>query len=379
MMIEIRKAGFTNKGAALMVHAILEKLKHEIPEAEFCMAPANSAQYNDRAKLGLYQKIQFFRKGIQFGKIGEFIPKFVRDRFGMVTNKEIDVVLDAAGFAYSDQWGEQNCSELPISSKEWRNNRTKVILLPQAFGPFENKNNQNYMKNAINNIDLIFARDKISYKYLTELVGEKEKIKLAPDFTNLLDGIVPDYFDMENNKFCIVPNNRMIDRKSKGEADKYVPFLISCTKYLISKGQNPFILVHEGDGDMVLANKINEALDDKIEIIVETNPLKIKGIIGTCEGTLGSRFHGLVSALCQGVPSLATGWSHKYEMLFDDYGFTDGVMEVSIDESYIKQKIDLIVDTNSKKDIQSILQKNSKEQKKLSEDMWHKVVEKIKE
>ena len=58
-LIEIRKAGFVNKGAELMLYAVLEKMKQEFPDAEFAMAPSRStesAPYLKRAELGLFQK-----------------------------------------------------------------------------------------------------------------------------------------------------------------------------------------------------------------------------------------------------------------------------------------------------------------------------------
>src|SRR5690606_16707582 len=125
----------------------------------------------------------------------------------------------------------------------------------------------------------------------------------------------------------IVPNCRMLDKTDQATRDAYLPFLIKCTEHLLRKNARPFVLVHEGKDDRALADKLSAAVGG-IPVIEEKGALQIKGILGACSGTLGSRFHGLVSALSQGVPALATGWSHKYQMLFEDYGVPEGLLEV---------------------------------------------------
>lgn len=173
MMIEIRRVGFINKGAELMLYAVLEKMKEKYPNAKFCMAPSGNAPYEKRIKLGMYQKVHLWYKGIQFGLLANFIPKIIRDRYGLIMDHEIDVVIDAAGFAYSDQWGNNGTWELSNSTKRLKKYGAKVILLPQAFGPFENSLNQSSIKKAVKNIDLLFAREKISYDYLINICGER--------------------------------------------------------------------------------------------------------------------------------------------------------------------------------------------------------------
>jgi polysaccharide pyruvyl transferase WcaK-like protein len=373
MMIEVRETGFVNKGAELMLYAILEKINQRYPEAKFCMpTDLGAAPYEKRARLGLFQKAEFLRYGIQWGSLFSLLPKQIRKMYGIILEKEVDVVIDAAGFAYSQQWGDYKTHRLATLIRRWKKNNSKVILLPQAFGPFESTQIKKDINIVANEADLIFAREQISYDYLVNTVGERSNINLAPDFTNLIKGIVPEDFDTEENRFCIVPNYRMIDKTSKVQSEAYLPFMISCAKYLQEKEQKPFILIHEGADDLILAQKISDAVGG-INIIVETHPLKIKGILGACEGTIGSRFHGLVSALSQGVPSLATGWSHKYKMLFSDYDFEDGLMDVTMSEDEIKTKIDLIIVPDSKESIKQIIVQKSEELKEKSQKMCDSV------
>lgn len=375
MLIEIRKAGFVNKGAELMLYAALHKMRSAYPGAQFAMAPNPvTAPYQKRAELGFYQNASLQRFRIQWGPLANLVPKKVREMFGIVLSKDINVVLDAAGFSYSDQWGFRATSELARSSKRWKKHGAKVILLPQAFGPYKTPKIRDALKRAVENIDLIFARERESYQHLVDVLGELPKIKIAPDFTNLLEGTVPNAFDRKANRLCVVPNYRMIDKTTREQSEAYLPFLINCMQYLLEKDQAPFLLIHEGDNDLILAQKIVDAVKGPISIIREDHPLKIKGILGACEGVISSRFHGLVSALSQGVPSLATGWSHKYQMLFEDYGFDEGLMDVSMSEGEIRSKIDMIIDPEAKKNLQKKLQVKSDEIKKETEEMWRQVI-----
>lgn len=364
-----------------MLYAILEKMKKEFPDAEFAMAPSvstASAPYLKRAELRLYQKAQLWRKGFQFGVLANLIPAKIRDMYGIVLDKEVDIVIDAAGFSYSDQWGKYSCLELADSCKRWNKNGTKVILLPQAFGPYKSAYNRKGITTALDNADLVFAREKVSYDYLVDVVGERPNLKMAVDFTNIVEGIVPDQFDQEANRFCIVPNYRMIDKTSKADSDAYLPFMIEVTRYAFEKGQKPFILVHEGANDLMLAEKIRDAVSQDVQIIKESHPLKIKGILGVSSGTVGSRFHGLVSALSQGTPALATGWSHKYQMLFQDYGFSEGLLNVHMSKDELHKTMDLIIDETSKQNVIEKIQSNSQRLKLETEQMWAEVMKVLK-
>jgi polysaccharide pyruvyl transferase WcaK-like protein len=375
MIVEIRKAGFVNKGAELMLNAVVQKVKERYPDVTLVMAPTHSQAgqpYHKLAPMGFFPKAWLWRAGIQLGDVAGILPRKLREMYGVVLDRQVDVVLDAAGFAYSDQWGLESCKELARSSERWRRRGTKVILLPQALGPFETKNMASCVRQWVRNSDLIFAREEDSYRYLTETVGEQPKIKLFPDFTNLIDGILPEGYSSDNKRIALVPNYQMIDKTSPQESAAYLPFMIACAKYLVDKQAQPFVLVHEGEKDLKLAKKISEAVGG-IPVVREADPLHIKGILGTCDATIGSRFHGLVSALSQGVPSLATGWSHKYIRLFEEYGFTQGLVSVLDSDKILHQKIDLLLELDSVNSIRNELYMRSKKLKGMSEEMWELV------
>lgn len=381
MIIEIRRAGFLNKGAELMLRAVVQRIRERYPRAKLTMAPMMGRAedtFDKMRALHLYPKASLWKKRIEFGDFAKFLPNEVRRNYGLILNRDVDVVLDAAGFSYSDQLGVGSSREFAKSVTKWKANDTKIILLPQAMGPFHSRDIKKYVQKWAAGADLIFPREVDSYRYLTEIIGDQKKIKIYPDFTNLLEGTVPEDFMGLKKRVAIVPNFRMVDKTEKIESEAYLPFLIRTAEYLEANDAEPFLLVHEGSNDQMLAEKVSEAVAN-IPIVRETDPQHIKGILGNCDATVGSRFHGLVSALSQGVPSLATGWSHKYRRLFEDYGFPEGLVSVTDSNKTLYEKLDLITSPHSAAPIRDRLNQTSNDLKILSRQMWEEVFEVIDE
>lgn len=375
MIIEIQGVDFINKGGELMTHAVVQHIS-SLPGSNIVAAHLRMGSFKQREKTGLhhlswayYEKFSFL--GEYIDTFTHLIPKQLRHKFNITTNSEVQAVLDASGFTYSDQQGARMVEIMAKRTIRWKKEGKKIILLPQAFGPFKQKAVRNAFLEILKNADLIFARDKISYEHLINLEpNNNQKIRIAPDFTNLVRGEIPDYFKPNPHQVCIVPNYRMIQKTSQELKDKYIVFLVHCTKYLIEKQLQPFILIHETNSDYELALKLKSELNLPLEIIQESNPLYIKGILGSCFMVIGSRFHSLVSTLSQGVPCLGTGWSHKYQMLFEDYNCSECLVSPLDAEEKICISIDSIVEEPSRSDLINRINVGSGQQKKLASAMW---------
>lgn len=375
MIIEIRNAGFQNKGAELMLLAIVARMRGAYPDATLAMVPSSpdgSQPFRKLTALGLHPKASLSRLGLEWSGAAALIPARLRQRYGLVLDREVDVVLDAAGFAYSDQWGAASSLELAQAARRWRRRGARLVLMPQAFGPFENREIRSAIRSAVDCADLVMPRDATSYRYLTGVTGEQDHIRQYPDFTNLLEGVVPDDFDSSRFGVALVPNYRMIDKTGDSSGARYVDFMNACAKRLLERDAQPFVLVHEGKDDERLAQQISAA-SGNIPIVREKDPLRIKGVLGASRAVVASRFHALVSALSQGVPAVATGWSHKYTELFDDYGFPEGVMSVTDSVDKIVAMMDRLVDADSSEEITARLLPHSARLNALSKDMWSAV------
>lgn len=312
-------------------------------------------------------------KGILISAISNFVPKEIRTRNNWVTETEIDVIIDASGFAFSDQWGSTKIEIMAENCVRWKRQGKKIVLLPQAFGPFNDEKVRKAFIQLIDNVDLVFARDYKSYEYISQLDLPLDRVKVAPDFTNLLKPEEPEYISELIGRPCIVPNGRMLDKTSEQASQAYLPFLETTLSYLEEKNLNPFILIHELN-DIEIGEILQNRLGNKFQIVQDNNPLILKGILNNCSFTIGSRFHGLISALSQGTPAIGTGWSHKYQMLFKDYDCPN--MLVSPTDASSKEyleKLDSLIDEQKRHVLIRKLITAGNRQKKLAKEMWAEV------
>ena len=356
-----------------MLHAILQMVSQKIPNAKFVLKPGANSSYEKRAKLGLYQKVWFTKFRIPFGMYcGKYIPKRLREYYGLVSHKEINVVLDASGFAFGDQWGPGNTIAMAKAMRRWGRLGTKVIFLPQAFGPFSTRQIRKAFHVVATQADRIYARDPVSYRHIVDLVGELPNLRQAPDFTVLLKGRVPSYFDGASHDIAIIPNRRMVDKASISVAEHYIPFLMTYIRHFLYSGYKPFLLVHGGREDEELAWEAVRPFGNDVPIVTEEDPLNMKGIIGACKSVVSSRYHGLISALSQGVPSIGTGWSHKYRELFYEYGCPDLLLAPDTNEAQIISVLTSF--TRDREELKKKLAKPAAQHKQAAIDMWNDVL-----
>lgn len=377
MNFAIYGVNFYNKGAELMLYAAKQQIQQWDKNNTLC-AHLEIGTFKQRKKAGINHltwiapRSSTTRKAPIVNFIASLIPNSIRKNYGITLESEVDVILDASGFAFSDQWGPAKTETMAKNCIRWKRQGKKIIFLPQAFGPFTNERIKSAFLEILNNSDLIFARDEVSYKYINDLSVDATNVRIASDFTNLLQGIEPEYINDLIGKPCIIPNQRMLDKTSSEVRNTYINFLVANIEHLLAKGLEPFILIHESN-DFELGMQLKSKVNQAVSVIKEDNPLYLKGILGKCYLVIGSRFHGLISSLSQGTPCLGTGWSHKYQMLFKNYNCSDLLVDVADNIDKNINKLDLILQEPTRGEIIQSIQEGAKSQKALSRQMWAEV------
>ena len=251
----------------------------------------------------------------------------------------------------------------------------KIIFLPQAFGPFNKRISLSIIRSVASYADLVIARDQESYNYLISALGENQKIKVFPDFTNLVSGRVSkEIYQTVSGKVCIIPNSKMVTYTSPRISQNYINFFKRVFSEAKTHGKGITLLNQAGERDDRICEEIKDQLDSDVAICSRPNALEAKGIIGASSLVISSRFHGVASALSQSVPCLVSGWSHKYLMLLKEYDFEKGMLDLG-DESAALNKVREFIDETVNMKVRDHLANKSKTLKKKSEKMWEQVFE----
>lgn len=371
LTIEIKGIGFNNKGAELMLEAIIDHFKNLGTEIRFVVEPPVSRTQLKRFNLNL--KARYLRKGYNTLRILNIFPKFILHKLSIVKSSEIDVVLDASGYGYGDAWAPGIIkNKLSLEIKELANRNIPLVFLSQAFGPFEKCTVVDAFLPAYQNAELICARDDRSLEYLRMLGATKAEIIQAPDYTNLVEPTPYKEFCLSAKTVCLIPNLKMLLHTQ--QSSNYLLFCRDVLKQTHREGFNPFILIHEKAEDTKLAYKILEGLEQlQIRIVSPDTARQCKWVIGQSSMVISSRFHGLVSALSQGIPSFSTSWNHKYEALLTDYSCQDYLIDLNNAATEVNRVVATLKNAKKMCEIRDHLEMRAMEQKELTNTMWQRV------
>lgn len=372
MKIVISGVEGVNKGAELMLYAILKEIEHRFPHAV------------------VYLPISQFPKGLKYirtnlelrqspNKFVRFLGKYhitgilnrlrLKSKYlnNLLPIKGVGYYLDASGLFFSDQMiaSVNVAQDLNVLLHGYREQGTKIIYLPQAFGPFNKTASSEAVKVALDYADLIIARDDTSYGFLCNIGRGVSKVTKYFDFTGVLHPECPVQYQKLVGKVCLIPNNQII-RKGVMSRDQYLDLLLTIIKVIYDEGYEAFFLDHADDADVAVQCVKRTPYD--IPIVTDVDALTVKAIISQSYLCVSSRFHGVVSSLSSAVPCLTTSWNHKYQELLKLYDADDSLLSTSHIECVNKVKHFLSKDVN--KDIRERLHLKEELIKENIQEMW---------
>jgi colanic acid/amylovoran biosynthesis protein len=324
MNIQIDGVGTHNKGAELMLRAILQ---HFSPRNATISVNKSNVKQHEYQALNLTKRSRpSMTDQLLYLTLGYSRPA--------VHKAKVDLLLDSSGFKYGDFWDKNrswaaNVKE-SIYLRFYKKLGAKIIFLPQAFGPFTTPKSKFRIRNIVKNADLVFYRDLTSKEYLEAAIDQgslRTKLQYAPDFTASFS------FGKEKKqpqngqikKVGFIPNSKMLESECFKSMEEYVDFLAQLVTHYQAKGLQISIINHTGGDDKEVIDQLYDRLTNKtnVTLISNDNALSLKDDVGECDFVVASRFHGVINALSQGIPTICLGWSHKYQRIMEDYDCFD--------------------------------------------------------
>lgn len=370
LVFEVRGTQLYNKGAELMLRACISEIKLNYPDAVICTAPNGKAPYERRAPLGLYQKFWVRRGRLTIGRWGAWIPAALRTRFGLVLDREVDVLLDASGYCLGDHWSVRRNLQAATDVQRIARRGGTAVLLPQAMGPFTGPAVRKTAQKALDAAQLIYARDGQSFDGARGLIPDADTLHLAPDFTGTVrreSGI------SEAAQVVVIPNIQMVQKTEPAVGIRYVQWLRDVIRLLEESGVTVAIYLHDTLEDRPFGPDGTYQLSSTVACLTEEDALLLKSRIGKAGVVLSSRYHGAVNALSQGVPVFVTSWSHKYEALLADYGVSDSVLSVNDEPAAATQRILAALKPEEQKRTKQLLATAIKGIEDKTAEMWGRV------
>jgi len=189
-----------------------------------------------------------------------------------------------------------------------------VIVCSATIGPYENKLLRNVAKRVLNEVDLITLREHYSQDYLFQLGINKPQIVLTADLAFLLEP--PDMSEIP----AILKSIKVFltDRPLVGIAptammhpslprEEYIKFMVDISEYLINNKNTTIIYIAHTYQDRDITQAVYREISNKEKARIlpfEFSAEATKGVIGSCDLFICSRFHALVASTSLGVPTI---------------------------------------------------------------------------
>lgn len=293
-----------------------------------------------------------FTKEDSIGDIPKLYPEFkyilIKPQYKDISLKvyrklhSCDVIFDITmGDSFSDIYSGKACKNTILEKRIAEFLCKCYILLPQTYGPFKIRRNEDLAMTVINNAFVVYARDWMSKNYVNTHLKNKD-IRLSTDLafslpydrlkyanqviqgkTNIglnVSGLLWRGGFNEKNQFALKTDYKdyvlkLIERISEmdGFVIHLIPHVIDCKE-------------NSHDDDYRISMELAKKYPQIILAPKFVNPIEAKSYIANMDCFIGARMHSTIGAFSTGVATIPFSYSRKFEGLYDQLGYKYVIM-----------------------------------------------------
>lgn len=241
----------------------------------------------------------------------------------------------------------------------------KVVIMPNSFGPFLGKLEQAIVKKVLNKVELIYAREDISKKYLQNVL--RRKVYLSSDLGFFISSnknkskYNENIFTTDKKKVAITMRPYRFPEYSDSSKryENYINEMYKVSKELINRGYYPVFVAHTlgpsaHEDDRISLKEVIEKLQkagvaNKDYSYIDNaamNCYDLANLYSKVDYIIGTRFHSVIFAMTSLKPAIAISYSgHKTTGIMKDMGLEKYVVEIGeIDSEVMLKKFDNLID-----------------------------------
>ena len=257
-------------------------------------------------------------------------------------------VLDVSGGdSFTDMYGAHRYKLITYPKRIARSAGAKLILMPQTIGPFKSGKYRSDAKAHLAYSELVYTRDKYSYEYLKELMGEDFDPSIHRQGVDMAFALVAaPPKPTSNNNACehvginvsgLILNNPQIAKEKYGINCDYKAVLLGIIRTILEESDSRITLVphvivpiDHFESDERACKEVFAALSkdeqNRVDILPSTySQREIKGAISRFDWFCGTRMHATIAGLSSGVPTVNIAYSGKSLGVFEAIGQQEAV------------------------------------------------------
>jgi len=365
-----------NKGAETMTYLAVDELKQRYPEAQIVVLSTEDYKRPKHEKEKYKFEILPRDSHVLFplttgklkarGRINQLKTLLkLKNPYFKETNRlkeilqETIMMVDISGFALSSQFNLGHSlnyvSRIIIAQKY----NIPFYIMPQSFGPFDYDSNvqevmDDVLSEALSYPKVVFAREKEGYHLLKDRYNLDSNLEYTMDSVLLNKGMnlenvftdiprIKEYPDAKG--VAIVPNEKTF---SHGNKENIIETYKAIIDTLLAKNKTVTIVRHSYEDieacllikDLYKDNEAVQLIEDDMSCI------DFDRLVTQFDFIIGSRFHSIVHAYKNAVPSIALGWATKYKELLDEFDQSDYIFDVrnDINQKELLNKLNVLLD-----------------------------------
>lgn len=354
-----------NMGVSALYISALNALSENFDQLEFVVFDNKLGLRNDHIEINKkLVKVTYFgaRGGVKYYRSENLLTMLFMSKFGRIgsiLNQGIklidscDAIVDiSGGDSFSDIYGIKRFNTIIRPKFIAINRKVPLILLPQTYGPYKNIEVYNKAREAVQNADMAWARDKYSFDILKDMLGENFNKKhhcsgvdmafslLAKDASSMIDEKLNQYILSDEepppligiNVSGLIYNNPIQAEKVYGLRADYSKVIHEFISYIIKNTNAIIVLIsHVMDkpghyeSDLQACLDVYNNVDEKYKNRVFVSPLELdqsetKWLISKMDWFCGTRMHSTIAALSSFVPTCSIAYSDKTKGVFESCG-----------------------------------------------------------